>query len=66
MLADIHDKGQGKIDNDGRPEGDEGGVNEEQPDAGRRHSKLFTQPGADTKGITFKKYLNLICKSVHT
>ena len=55
MLAHIHNKGQGKVNNNRGAEGYERGVDEEKPDARCRHPQFFTQAGADPKGVTFKE-----------
>ncbi len=65
MLPDIHYKSQREVDNDWRPEGNEGRINEKQPDARRCHAQLFPHMRAHTKRIALKKMLDPRCCFTH-
>jgi hypothetical protein len=66
MLPHIHDKSDGKVDDDGRSDRQKRGIDEEKPDTGSRNTQFIAQVCTNTKGITFEKLLDFICQSVHT
>ena len=61
MLAHVHDKGEGEVDDDGGAEGDKGSVDKEQADARGGHPQPFTQVGTDPKSIALEEMLDFKC-----
>ena len=66
VLAHVHDKCQSKIDDDRRPEREEGGVYEEQAYARRGNTQLFTQCRTDAKRVALEKIYNPFHKLPHS
>jgi len=58
MRSHVEHECQGKIDDNGRSKGKEGGVNEKQAYGGSGYTKLVAQIRANPKSVSFKKKLN--------
>lgn len=65
MPAHVHDKGQREVDDDGGPERKEGRIDEEEPDGRGSNAHFFSQGGAYSEGMMFKKLLDIPNQPCH-
>lgn len=55
VLPYLHPESQHEINDDGRPESKEGGVNKIKTDAAGREMKLFSQPGTNSEDLILQE-----------
>lgn len=63
--AEVEDEGHDHVEDHGRPDGEEGGVDEEEADVRRADAEFFAPPVAHAEGLLFEAGFDVIEEMIH-